>query len=366
MHSRNSSQIETGVHYQRNRKIFRSGDTKHQRAFLDQVAATLNITSPEEWKLVTPQQIKALGGGKLLLYYPSLYDALRTLYPEHNWVIGDTCKRIPRGHWNKHDNRRAFLDSLARKFGIASPRDWANVSVHMIRKFGGSALLKTYSSMYDMLRSVYPEQNFDFFLDGQQLPNYYWNDPANVRSFISYVSKKRDIELKDEWFDLPDSALTDVYGGTALLQKYGSLINILQIAYPDEVWDPELYQGTKPSERKRLFAQITRLLPNEEVIQRYSRDDIRVNGKKIKFFCYVPSLQLVVKYHSKADYRNLGLVSSLDMYDNYDKDIVSACDEQGLKMVVIPYWYDWSPLSLHKLIVSTHPSLGDKLPQPSS
>ena len=341
-------------------------DPKYQRAFLDQVAAALNISSPEEWASVTLQQIKAHGGAKLLLHYSSLREALKTLYSSQkiNWDEIFSAQRIPRNYFLKMANRKQFLDQISKKLNISQASDWSTVSGKCFRKQGGGPLLRLYPSLYAMLRDIYPEQNWDFFIDDENVSaenyckdltiNYYWNDPANVKSFVDYFAKKNDIELKEEWYDVSDNSISNFRGGVTLLQKYGSLINILQIAYPDENWDPDLFSCSgKPSKRQRLFNQLVKLFPNDKIVRKFSNNDIRLNDKKIKFFCCIPSVKLLIKYYSQADYKSI----SLEDYDKQNKQIINICDSKGYKIVVIDPSHDWSPSALRKLITSEYPSL---------
>merc|ERR1712137_1050983 len=136
---------------------------KYQRGFLDRVAATLNIVSTQDWKSVSVQQVKALGGSQLLRQYPSLSDALQALYPEHKLTLKDVAKRIPPGYWNNSKNQKNFLDSIASKYNLTTAKDWANFSIRTLRSLGAGALIRLHGSYYGMLRNIYPEYNWDFF-----------------------------------------------------------------------------------------------------------------------------------------------------------------------------------------------------------
>lgn len=63
-----------------NKKIIHWGLQENQKTFLEKFAAKFNIKNPEEWGLVSKQQICKEGGETLLRdYYSfSLYEALKS------------------------------------------------------------------------------------------------------------------------------------------------------------------------------------------------------------------------------------------------------------------------------------------------
>ena len=331
-------------------------DPKHQRSLFDQIAAALHITSPSEWFSVPIEKIKALGGGKILIYYPSLLDTLKALYPEHKW---NKCKKSSKNldYLLNIENKRKFLDDIAKHLHLKTPRDWI-VSSSSVKKLSTS-LLKMYSSYYAMLRDVYPDKNWDFFLNDNTttIPRFYWTDPINVRSFIHHLEKVKEIDSKADWFEISQSDICNINGGHDLLRLYGSLVNILQIAYPDELWVPSLFKSSKSTEQDKIFSQIVKAFPQHTIIRRYSHDSIRIHGKKVRFLAYLPSIKLLVKYHGKYDYRRLGLASSLDLYNTYDQEITTACKEQGFNVAIIRHWNCTTPNSLLELISNANPKL---------
>lgn len=54
------------------------------------------------------------------------------------------------------ENCKKFLDDVAMKLNIKTPRDWGKVSQRDFYKLGGSSLLSHYnSSIFDCLQSIY-------------------------------------------------------------------------------------------------------------------------------------------------------------------------------------------------------------------
>ncbi len=66
-------------------------------------------------------------------------------------------------HWNEETGRK-FLDDLATKLNIRSPRDWYRVSVSTLRQHGGSRLYDKYGTLFNMFSSIYPEYLMTYIL----------------------------------------------------------------------------------------------------------------------------------------------------------------------------------------------------------
>ena len=70
------------------------------------------------WYSVSKEEIHKYGGGGLLASYykDSPSKALKTIYPDHNWISWN-FKVIPMGFWKKQDNQREFLHWLGVQLG---------------------------------------------------------------------------------------------------------------------------------------------------------------------------------------------------------------------------------------------------------
>jgi len=63
-------------------------DINNQKKFLENVGAQLNVRTLNDWGNVTLSQIMEHGGHGLLKQYSgSLFQALQSIYPRHNWNL---------------------------------------------------------------------------------------------------------------------------------------------------------------------------------------------------------------------------------------------------------------------------------------
>lgn len=65
-------------------------------------------------------------------------------------------KRFSKSHWISVENRKNFLEKIAKKFGIKSSSDWGKVTNLQISKNGGASLLHYCNgSIFNCLESTF-------------------------------------------------------------------------------------------------------------------------------------------------------------------------------------------------------------------
>ena len=207
----------------------------NQRAFLDQFCNENNISSPEDWSKISVNQIKEAGGNIILEKYPSMFAMLEQLYPENKWNIFQTTKKLPSGFWKDEDNQRLYLDHLSKKLKISNLEDWKKVTEYVLKKNGGSGLLKYYSNVHEALEKLYPEENWNIF-NRKRLPNDFWNSLENQRKFMNFVKQKLNIQKMEDWYSVKTLDIKEL-GGSRLLHIYPSIEDLFTTIFPNYEWD---------------------------------------------------------------------------------------------------------------------------------
>jgi hypothetical protein len=197
-----------------------------------------------------------MGGGYFLkLYGDSLYAALRDLYPEQEWHEHRCRPRVSPAYWDSLENHKALLKEVERQHGIKEAGDWKKVTVKDLEKAGAGAMLRRYSSVDQMLKTVLGSEEYawDAMQCRPMLPNRYWNQQTNLLAFMEAVKEHWDIRSKDDWYRISTNQLREIPGGNTLVQKM-PLVDMLRSAYPGEHWDErdalDLGRGKKSSQRK--------------------------------------------------------------------------------------------------------------------
>src|SRR4051812_35148548 len=95
-------------------------NVQNRREFFDWLGEQLGHKKMDDWYRVTQADIHKFGGKSVLKYYNSSPSkALISLYPEHQWQLGQfkskpsslkvfnpNMTRVPPGHWSNRDNHR--------------------------------------------------------------------------------------------------------------------------------------------------------------------------------------------------------------------------------------------------------------------
>jgi hypothetical protein len=73
------------------------------------------------------------------LYSHSLYNLLRSVYPDHDWA--EWKFTVPAGHWNDPENRRRFVHWAATQLSFTKLDDWYTIeSPKVIKSLGGTLI----------------------------------------------------------------------------------------------------------------------------------------------------------------------------------------------------------------------------------
>ena len=129
---------------------------KNQKLFFSFVLKTLSLHSINELSKIDVKQIRELGGSSILGKYSSYHNVLTTLYPNYNWEFS----KKPRGYWENIDHVKQFMEIVKKEFNIKNFEDWYRISYSQICNLGGEGLLKTYGSLYEILKLIFPDFNW--------------------------------------------------------------------------------------------------------------------------------------------------------------------------------------------------------------
>jgi hypothetical protein len=91
--------------------------------------------------------------------------------------------KLPKGYWNKYENRRTFLDRLGKQLGFQNMNDWYRIAFKDIKENGGISLLHKYDdSPSKVLLSIYPEHIWNLYAF-EKVPHGYWNQIITISLF---------------------------------------------------------------------------------------------------------------------------------------------------------------------------------------
>jgi hypothetical protein len=136
-------------------------DEEVQRKALEKAAEELGVKELDDWYKVTSMDVARKKLWFILMYHNnSRYQALKTLYPQHDW---DPLRfrTTPKGHFKTIHAQKDALERLARQFGVKRLDDWYSVpSMDVKREL--SFIVKYYDgSFFNVLSRLYPHHIWD-------------------------------------------------------------------------------------------------------------------------------------------------------------------------------------------------------------
>ena len=208
---------------------------KNQIVLLERISSILDIKEPSDWKNVKWEELKNNGGLTLLSRYKSIKNMLCILYPDVNWKY--IVPSLFKDYYKNIDNRRKFLLNIKEKLNLKELDDLLSVDRKTIIKFkGGYNYLNSDSSYYNILKSAFPEHDWNVS-PGKKVPRNYLQCIDNQRKLIDKIGKEKfNINELDDWCYITSVEFRKE-GGTSILQQYPSYIEMLKIIYPNHKWD---------------------------------------------------------------------------------------------------------------------------------
>lgn len=216
------TQIEQSIDYNK---------IENQKMALQKFAEAKKLSSLEEWNCITRKDLQQFGLTKILCQYKSIFDMLDIVFDNYPWKLLNN--KLPLGFWDDINNHRKFLDQLGNSLSYSKFEDWYSITKNVIKMNGGSQLLRKYSSIYDMMKQVYPKFDWEFY--SFPVLQKYWNSTENQKDFLIFICNKFNIDTTDLIILERDDYIR--MGGSGLLKKYKNIPTMLQMLYPDINWN---------------------------------------------------------------------------------------------------------------------------------
>lgn len=193
---------------------------EERKRFMRELGEELLIEGPGDWKSVGKRQIREREGGRALLslYGNALHRCFSALVP--GYEVEEKRQKSGSHDWGSVEARRAFLQLLAKKHGVAEPSHWRSVTAaHVREEEGGSSLLRRYQgSVGALLVENFPELTITQVRTRAE--RGHWSLRENRRKFLERVAEELDVRRPEDWSRVT-SASVRALGGSSLLDFYG-------------------------------------------------------------------------------------------------------------------------------------------------
>ena len=176
------------------------------------------------------------GGAPILRCYKTFHQALKTIYPEHDWNPLDRSVLPREEFWKDQKNHRLLMDRIVQQLELDSPLQLAKIGKKKILLAGGRSLFTYYPTLFEALGSIYPELSWDVF-EFKPFPKRFWDDPRLQRRFLDRFVEQRGIPNVPEGWKGVTSRDIHLAGGVSILSRYSSFSEMLKFLYPEMKWN---------------------------------------------------------------------------------------------------------------------------------
>ena len=214
--------------------------------------------------------------------------------------------------------------------------------------------------MLEMLQSVYPEHHWDIF-DRDNVSGRYWKDPQRQAGLLTQIAEKFCIKTPEDWYRVSLKQLQSMRVAS-YVKRHGGLYQLLKESHPEVPWEQSKFQTRdKRSTQRSMFLALRDLFEGEEIVEDFFHEELtRESGSGIQFDVFVPRLQVAFEYQGEHHFRDIPAFGTLELFQSRDKEKAKLCENFGIHLVTVPYWWDGSKQHLSDLASKQHFSILEK------
>ena len=313
--------------------------------FMLEIKAKYNLQTTEDWENLSFHQILGSGGGVLFKKY-SIYELKSMACPEIRKTRPD--KQKPKGFWDDNENINKFLEELKDYYNLETIDDWNNLKLRDIQKLGGSGLLNKYK-LFDIkcMGNKDIKTKFSHETKYNRRPCGYWDKLENIHNFLVSLKEKLDISSVDDWNRVSNEQIRE-FGGSGLLNKF-SLSELCCLLFPNEKQSIMFNEPrSKRSAQRFLFIQVKKIFEGEEIVEDYFHSDLsRISSFPIQFDIFLPNKNIAFEYQGRQHFEDISAgFAPIEMYKLRDIEKLKLTKKAGIKLYIIPHWWDRCKSSL--------------------
>ena len=157
------------------------------------------------------------------------------------------------------------------------------------------------------------------------------------------METKLSIENPEDWYRI-SRQLVQNFGGESALRRFG-IFQMLKIVYPDVKWDEDkLLRRNKKASQFFLKRILEKMYPNNIILEDYKHPNIKFDTSySCELDLYLPELNLAFEYNGEHHYMDNPVYGPCELYQQKDKEKAEKCKENGISLIIIPYWWNEQP-----------------------
>ena len=212
----------------------------------------------------------------MLQEYGSLYNLLKTNFPEKDWKPWQFPHQLTVEFWSNPHNRKEYLTWLQKRLGYTTLEDWYRVSKttfydnygtppqlrflskDLLNLHSGAYLFKLHrNSAVAIVIENFPEHEWLEWKFENKTPKGFWDNIENQRRYWKWLCNELNLEYPYGLYELPKGTIRQHYGmqychfashtkrtnpayvGATLLAKFkDSVPGAVMAAFPEYEWIP--------------------------------------------------------------------------------------------------------------------------------
>eukprot|EP01126_Amoeba_proteus_P044775 TRINITY_DN4995_c0_g1_i1.p1 TRINITY_DN4995_c0_g1~~TRINITY_DN4995_c0_g1_i1.p1 ORF type:complete len:353 (-),score=54.94 TRINITY_DN4995_c0_g1_i1:62-1120(-) len=180
-----------------------------------------------------------------------------------------------------------------------------------------------------------------------------------MQEWVNYMSCKLDLKDLSDWYRVSRQQVKESHGSYGVY-LYGGLPRVLQRVYPDYPWDPNSFQmgPLKRARQRWLLVSLKKIFKRREIKEEHQFPLLFISSRKfITVDAFLPQLSLAVEYQGEHHFKNLLPFGDCLRYQYRDKEKKQVLDSISVALLIVPYWWDGTTMSLKMLLRYQHPLL---------
>jgi len=207
------------------------------------------------------------------------------------------------------------------------------------------------------LASVYPSHKWDASRFSK-VPSRYWESKQNVTDLISTLQSRLYINDTHQWNSISNCDLTTFKVGS-VLRRYGGLKNFLKKFIPGFSDTGKDSRFAQLKSQNTLYRMLKLLLPGWEVEFNRRQEDLRFEStmSMMELDIFFPFLSIAFEYQGEHHYKSNKILGESSVTQKRDREKKKICEEKGITLIEIPFWWDRKKDSLIATIQNYRPDL---------
>lgn len=214
-------------------------------------------------------------------------------------------------------------------------------------------VVKRYPSFYHCLVKVYPEHSWEPWRF-TRVSSAMIRDPSVINKAIAYAENALKITSPEQWYTVSASELRRLgVDGIFELQRQ-SLYHFLKKNRPEFDWKETNFAAVAYYGETHLGAYLRDIFPNHEVHSQAAFPNVTL-PKPLSYS--IPTLRLAFLYQPVGDYGFSEFPGKRNVSLKIDDELTEICQDQGVDLITIPFWWERTLEQLVATILSTRPEL---------